>query len=146
LSIIKGVETHPLKHIAAALGRDESDSAVISRALSLAKTEKALLTLIHVADSASVQLYSEEGYDAHTRDDERYLLEIAEELRSSGAAVEIALAYGDPAKELVAFTEAHNVDMLVMGAHGHRLLGDLLWGETVAPVRHRVDIPVLVVK
>ena len=59
--------------------------------------------------------------------------------------VEIALAYGEPAKELVAFAKAHNVDLLVMGSHGHRLLGDLLWGETVDPVRHRVDIPVLVV-
>ncbi len=30
--------------------------------------------------------------------------------------------------ELVAFSEEHKVDMLVMGAHGNRLLGDLLWG------------------
>ena len=41
---------------------------------------------------------------------------------------------------------AHKVDMLVMGSHGHRLLGDLLWGETVDPVRHRVGIPVMVVR
>ncbi|HNY28147.1 MAG TPA: Nramp family divalent metal transporter [Candidatus Sumerlaeota bacterium] len=146
LAVIQGIETHPLKHIAAALGRDKSDTATVSRALSLAKAEKALLTLIHVADSALVQVYSGEGYDEHTRDDEQYLLEIAEELRSSDVAVEIALAYGDPAKELVAFTKSHHVDLLVMGSHGHRLVGDLLWGETVDPVRHRVDIPVLVVR
>jgi manganese transport protein len=60
--------------------------------------------------------------------------------------VEIALAYGDPAKELAAFAVSHRVDMLVMGSHGHRLLGDLLWGETVDPVRHRVDMPVVVVR
>jgi len=146
LAIIQRIETHPLKHIAAALGRDESDTEIISRALSLAKTEKAMLTLIHVADSPSVQVYSGEVYDEHTRDDEQYLLEIAEELRSSEVVVEIALTFGDPAKELVNFAITHKVDMLIMGSHGHRLLGDLLWGETVDPVRHKVGIPVLVVR
>lgn len=145
LAIIQKIETHPVKHIAAALGRDESDTAIISRALSLAKTEKAMLTLIHVADSAVAHVYATDVYDEHTRDDENYLLQIADELRSTGVAVEIALAYGDPAKALVTFATSHKVDILVMGSHGHRLLGDMLWGETVDPVRHRVDIPVLVV-
>jgi manganese transport protein len=144
--IIEGIETHRSKHIAAALGRDDSDAAVVSRALSLAKAEGALLTLIHVVDSAPAQVYSNDVYDEHTREDEQYLLEIAEEVRSSGVAVEIALSHGDPAKELINFAASHKVDMLVMGSHGHRLLGDLLWGETVDPVRHQVDIPVLVVR
>jgi manganese transport protein len=146
-AIVKGIETHPVRHIAAALGRDESDTTIVSKALSLAKAEKAmLLTLIHVTDSAMAHVYSDDGYDKHTRDDENYLLEIAEEIRSTGVAVEIALAYGDPSKELVTFAASHKVDLLVMGSHGHRLLGDLLWGQTVDPVRHRVDIPVLVVR
>jgi len=34
----------------------------------------------------------------------------------------------------------------VMGAHGHKFLKDLIFGATVDTVRHRVDIPVLVVK
>jgi manganese transport protein len=145
-AIIEGIETHPVKHIAAALGRDESDKAVVSRAISLAKTEKALLTLIHVSDSPSVQVYSGDVYDEHTREDEQYLQQIAEELRSLDVMVEIALVFGDPATELVRFAASHKVDMLVMGSHGHRLLGDLLWGETVDPVRHQVGIPVLVVR
>ena len=146
VAIIEGIETHPVKHIAAALGRDEGDAAIVGRALSLAKAEGAMLTLVHVVDSASAHVYSHEVYDEHTRDDEQYLLDIAEELRLSGVVVEIGLAYGDPSKELVAFAESHHVDLLVMGSHGHRLLGDLLWGQTVDPVRHQVDIPVLVVR
>lgn len=145
-AVIQAIETHRVKHIAAALGRDQGDAAIISRALSLAKGEKAMLTLIHVVDTAMAHVYSGEGYDEHTRDDEQYLFEIAEEARAAGVAVEIALAFGDPAKELVNFAVSHHVDMLVMGSHGHRLLGDLLWGQTVDPVRHRVDIPVLVVR
>jgi manganese transport protein len=144
--VIERIETHPIKHIAAALGRDDADAAIVSRALSLAKGEGALLTLVHVVDSALAQVYSGDSYDEHARDDERYLQEIAEEVRSSGVMVEIALAYGHPPRELVAFAASHHVDMLVMGSHGHRLLGDLLWGETVDPVRHDVDVPVLVVR
>jgi manganese transport protein len=60
--------------------------------------------------------------------------------------VEIALPHGDPSKELIDFAASHQVDMLVMGSHGHRLIGDLIWGQTVDPVRHRVGIPVLVVR
>jgi manganese transport protein len=144
--IIERIETQPIKHIAAALGRDDADAAIVSRALSLAKGEGALLTLVHVVDSAPAHVYSGDSYDEHARDDERYLQEIAEEVRSSGVMVEIALAYGHPPRELVAFAASHHVDMLVMGSHGHRLLGDLLWGETVDPVRHDVDVPVLVVR
>ena len=60
--------------------------------------------------------------------------------------MEIALAYGDPSREIPKFVEENDIDMLVMGSHGHRLIGDLLWGETVDPVRHQVKIPVLVVR
>ena len=96
LAVIEGIETHPIKHIAAALGRESSDAAIVSRALSLAKAEEAMLTLIHVVDSAPAQVYSSDVYDEHTRDDEQYLVEIAAEVRASGVAVEIALAHGIP--------------------------------------------------
>jgi manganese transport protein len=112
----------------------------------LAKAEGALLTLVHVTDSAPAQVYDQDVYDEHTREDEQYLLEIAAEVRAAGVAVEIALPHGDPSKELIRFAEAHDVDMFVMGSHGHRLIGDLIWGETVDPVRHKVGIPVLVVR
>jgi manganese transport protein len=105
-----------------------------------------MLTLIHVVDSAPAQIYSSDVYDEHTREDEQYLLEIADEIRSSDVMVEIALANGDPARELINYAESHKVDMLIMGSHGHRLLGDLLLGQTVDPVRHLVKIPVLVVR
>jgi manganese transport protein len=146
LSVIEGISTSHSKHIAAALGREDGDAAVVGRAMSLAKAEGAMLSLLHVADTASSQVYGKIVYDEHTREDEKYLTEIADEVRSSGIAVEIALLHGNPVNEIIRYTAAHKVDMLVMGSHGHRLLGDLLWGETVDPVRHQVKIPVLVVR
>jgi len=145
-SVIERIASHPAKHIVAALARDDGDAAVVSHAVTLAKAEKALLTLIHVVDSAPTQVYSDEVYDEHARADERYLADIAAELRALDVAVEIALPHGDPVTELASFAASHKVDLLVMGSHGHRLLGDILLGETVDPVRHRLDIPVLVVR
>ena len=33
-----------------------------------------------------------------------------------------------------------------MSTHGHRFLGDLIYGSTADKVRHTVDIPVLLLK
>jgi manganese transport protein len=47
---------------------------------------------------------------------------------------------------LVQLAKAEKVDLLVMGGHGHKALGDILHGETIQHVRHGLDIPVLAVK
>ena len=145
-AILGKIKTNRIEHIGVALARDEGDSEVLGHAISQARAEKARLTLIHVVDSPSAQLHGPEGYDEHARSDEQYLDEIATEIRTSGIPVDIALPHGNPAKELVAYANSHDVDLLVMGSHGHRMLGDLLLGETVDPVRHGVRIPVLVVR
>jgi manganese transport protein len=145
-AVIEKIATRRSKRIGAALAYDEADAAVISRAVALAKADGAVLTLIHVVDSVPAQVYSSGVYDQHTRDDEQYLTEIAEELRNFDVAVEIALPHGDPAKEIAEYVTSHGVDLLVMGSHGHRLLGDFLLGQTVDPVRHQLAIPVLVVR
>ena len=35
---------------------------------------------------------------------------------------------------------------LVMGAHGHGGLKDLIFGNTINPVRHRLNVSILVVR
>jgi manganese transport protein len=37
-------------------------------------------------------------------------------------------------------------DLLVMGAHGHGGLKDLIFGNTIDPVRHQLNLPILVVR
>ncbi len=49
-------------------------------------------------------------------------------------------------KELIRMTQEQKIDLLVMGGHGHRGLSDILFGSTVTPVRHGLEIPVLVVR
>ena len=42
--------------------------------------------------------------------------------------------------------ESLKPDLLIMGAHGHTGLKDLIFGTTINSVRHHVRVPLLVVK
>jgi len=57
-----------------------------------------------------------------------------------------ALGYGRMPRTLIDLARAQGVDLLVMGGHGHRGLGDMLHGETIQHVRHGLDIPILAVR
>ena len=37
-------------------------------------------------------------------------------------------------------------DLIAMSTHGHRLIGDLILGSVASEVRHRTDIPVLLLR
>ncbi len=56
------------------------------------------------------------------------------------------LALGDPPREILRTAEAEHCDLIAMASHGHRLLGDLLFGSTIREVRHRTSIPGLLVR
>ena len=37
-------------------------------------------------------------------------------------------------------------DLVIMGAHGHGGLKDLVFGNTINPVRHNLELPMLIVR
>ncbi|HNK84852.1 MAG TPA: universal stress protein, partial [Flavobacteriales bacterium] len=53
---------------------------------------------------------------------------------------------GHAVSTIAAIVNSSDCDLLVMGAHGHRGLKDMLFGATVNAVRHRVKVPVLIVR
>ena len=53
---------------------------------------------------------------------------------------------GNPAEEIVRATQRERAHMLVMGTHGHGLLGRALMGSIAQRVIADCDIPVLLVK
>jgi manganese transport protein len=79
-------------------------------------------------------------------EDQRYLDEIADGLRAKGLTVDVKLALGDPPKEILKLASELGCDLIAMGTHGHRLIGDIIHGSTVHEVRHRSTIPILLVR
>jgi len=56
------------------------------------------------------------------------------------------IGFGGTAKAIAEISKQNHIELLVMGAHGHKGLKDLIFGTTVDSVRHKVDIPVLIVR
>ena len=139
------------RRIGVALEATAADSATLAEAITLASAHGAELVLMHVVEGVGGQWYGPQTGDLEQRSDEEYLKALAERLRKDLAgrgiaAVRHALGYGRMPRTLIDLARAEGVDLLVMGGHGHRALGDLLHGETIQHVRHGLDIPILAVR
>jgi len=58
----------------------------------------------------------------------------------------IALTHLQPKREIVRFAREMKPDLVIMGAHGHGGLKDLIFGNTINPVRHDLELPMLIVR
>jgi manganese transport protein len=135
----------PYKRIAVAIDFSDADSKGIFNAIKQGGNE-AEYVLIHVVESAGAWLYGQDITDFETREDLKSLDEYVNQLRERGFKCDKAIGFGNPKKAIPKLVASSQVDLLVLGAHGHGGLGDLLFGTTVDAVRHAVSIPVLIVK
>ncbi len=125
-----------------------TDQTILDHVRPLARLSGASLLLMHVADGWVARHYEELNLaeSEEMRSDRAYLEKCATDLRSEGFTVECLLAMGEPSDEIVKVAMAHHVDLIAMSTHGHRLIGDLIYGATADKVRHQVDVPVLMLK
>ena len=133
------------KKIAVCVDFSSMDEKTIGHALAQGGKDAQYL-LIHVVESAGAIMMDSEIDDMETESDDAGLKKYAAELVHKGFSTEIKLGYGNPKKVIPEIANAYQADLLVLGAHGHRGLKDLIFGTTVNAVRHRVNIPVLIVR
>lgn len=132
--------------IAVTLDYSAKDNTTITHAIAAGGKDVEYL-LIHVVESAGAIAFGTEIQDLESREDMQALKKYAEELKKQGyAKVHTRLGFGNPKKVIPEIVNAYGADMLVMGAHGHRGWKDLIKGETINVVRHRIRIPLLAVK
>jgi manganese transport protein len=89
---------------------------------------------------------NEKVLDYETKSDIDNLEKYKSNLEELGYKIEIAIGYGNTAKAICELVKSRELELLVMGTHGHSGFRDLLFGTTLEKVRHRVQIPVLIVK
>ena len=135
-------------NILVAIENSDADRTVMEHVQQLAKLTGASLLLVHVADGWVARNYNELDLreSEEIKEDRAYLKRIQQELTERGFTTRTHLAMGDPATELVRVAEAEHVDLIAMSTHGHRLLNDILRGSTADRVRHKVAVPVLMIK
>jgi manganese transport protein len=83
--------------------------------------------------------------DLETRKDQERLDFYRSQLQQKGYRAKTRLGYQHRSREIIRIVKEENIDMLVIGAHGHTGLKDFIYGETVNTVRHELRIPVLIV-
>jgi manganese transport protein len=133
------------KNIAITVDFTKADEIAINSAFELGGLE-AKYTLIHVVETVGAIMYGENTDDHETLIDERLLLEYKEMLTEKGYKVSTKLGFGKPNKVIPLLINAELFDVLVMGTHGHTGLNDMLFGTTVDNVRHKISIPLFIVK
>jgi len=132
--------------IGAAVDFSSADTAVLSHAVGLARAVKGgKVVLFHVVESGGARLLGREMSDSESRADQERLELYRSELEELGIDAVFDLGFGSPADQLALLVERWRPDLVVLGAHGHRGIADLVHGTTVENLRHRISVPVLVV-
>ena len=136
------------RKILVALENSRADESLLPHIAQLARQLGSELLLVHVADGWAARNYDrlKLAESQEMREDRRYLDETAAHLRAGGMAVAVKLALGDPPTEILNTARDESCDLIAMTTHGHRLIGDLLFGSTIHEVRHRATVPVLLVR
>jgi len=93
------------------------------------------------------QLFGALSSTAEINEGQDYLAHFAQSLREQGIRTEVVVRHGkSPAHEITAAADELQPDLVVMSSHGHRGLKDLIFGTTINAVRHRVKVPLLIVR
>jgi manganese transport protein len=128
------------------LDHSDRDRAAVAHAAAMARLHGATIHILHVEEGATSQLYGQDASTAEVASGERYFHNIVESLRRDGYSAELMVAHGrNPRAEIIRVANQLKPDLVVMGAHGHTGIKDVMFGTTINGVRHKVNAPVLVV-
>lgn len=117
------------------------DNAIIKHISLLALQNKSKVYLLHVVHS-------------HTLDQHRTLIENAKshleahraKLESQNIEAHTVIRDGEPDEQILDEIEKNDYDLVAMATHGHRFIGDLLFGSVSTSLKHKINIPLLLLK
>ena len=140
--------TDMFQKILVALENTRADDSLVPQIQKLASLLHSELLLVHVADGWVARNFNQLklAESEEMKSDRRYLESIARRLRESGLKVSFHLALGEPATEILKTADAEHCDLIAMTTHGHRLIGDIIYGSTIENVRHKATVPLFVVR
>lgn len=139
------IKPEAFSRIAVAVDFSEVDNQVIRHALSLAPHGSKIL-IIHIVESAGALMLGQDIGDLETRQDTNILDTYSDQIAAKGFETSVFLGFGNPTAKIPRKVNEFGADLLVMGAHGHKMLKDIIFGTTVDKVRHKVNIPVFIVR
>lgn len=136
------------KQILIPLENSPTDDVILEHIRPLARLTGASLVLIHVADGYVARLQDQLNLEdsEEIKKDRQYLENRKNELIKEGFKVKTHLEGGEPADKILSIAEVEKCDLIAMSTHGHRFVKDLILGSVADNIRHRTDIPILMVR
>jgi manganese transport protein len=129
------------------LDHTDGDREALSHGAALARMHNARVYLVHVEEGVTSQLYGDLAASAEIETGLKYFHDILDSLRSQQIDAELIVRHsGNPGEEIVRVARDLRPDLVVMGAHGHTGLKDILFGATINSVRHDLRTPLLIVR
>ena len=142
-----GAQAPVYARILVPLDHTDLDRQAVGHAASLARLHHAKIYLLHVEEGVTSQIYGALSSTAEVKAGQNYLDEIVRSLEAESIEVSTKVVHSaNPKKEIIRYAQEVQPDLLVMGAHGHKRLKDLIFGNTIDPVRHALNVPILVVR
>jgi nucleotide-binding universal stress UspA family protein len=136
------------KKILIPLDNSPADKAILEHIQPLAKLMKPTLVLIHVADGYGARFQKQLNLQdsEEIKQDSKYLESVKETLLQQGFTVITHLGRGEPSSYILRIAKRESCDLIAMATHGHRFIKDLILGSVAENIRHRTDIPILMVR
>jgi nucleotide-binding universal stress UspA family protein len=141
-----------IKRILVPIDFSESSSEAVELAITIARTFKARIELLHVFVEPVYALPAPIEVVTFPIDMERIYSEVErlltrdrERVRAAEVDCESVTLTGRPHAEIVAYALKSEADLVVMGTHGRGGLGHAILGSVAERVVHKAPCPVLVV-
>ena len=126
-------------------GNSERDEQIIKGALPFLKTSLAKIYLIHCVETVTGRFIGDLVADERAKEMTAYIDSFTEKLNKDDFNTQTIIGGGEPEDEIARICKTENIELLIVGSHGHKFLKDIIYGSTVNEVRHRVRIPVLAI-
>jgi len=121
-----------------------NDERVIQHALAQGG-KSCTYTFIHIVESAVARYLGKSSMDHETKEDMASLKNYEKRLDELGYTAKHAIGFGNAPLEIAKIVASEDIDFMVMGVHGHKGVKDLIFGTTLDSVRHKINVPMLIV-
>ncbi|KXK15801.1 MAG: putative manganese transport protein MntH [Chloroflexi bacterium OLB14] len=135
----------PYKRVAVALDFSGKDEKLLAESLRFIDKAQTQLTLLHIVESPVARRLGTEGEDLETLADSERLEKLSQMMIDNNVKTEWKIGSGEPGKELAKLINESDIEIVIVGGHGHSGVSDLIHGTVISDLRHHIKANVLIV-
>ncbi len=129
------------------LDHSDRDSTALAHASALARQHGSRLVLLHAEEGVTSRVYGDISETAEVEEGSLYLSRLTQRLAEQNIPTEVRVFHQEtPRRAIILAAKDLQPDLIIMAAHGHAGLSDIIFGSTINAVRHEVSCPVLIVR